>query len=254
MERSVVVVATYNERENISTVCDSILSTSCDVDVLIVDDNSPDGTGEIADQLAACKPRVHVLHRARKEGLAFALWDGFVWALEREYDLIFNLDGDLSHNPVDIPRLGNACANADVVIGSRYIHGIRVINWSPRRLLLSLMAAEYVRLLTRLPVYDPTSGFRCFRHGALREILGHGFLSRGYSFHIELVHRAWKLGMVIVEIPILYTDREYGLTKLSSGIIMEAVWIPWRLLLHSKCRQRNVKLRDSEEKVYFKGA
>ena len=228
--KPLIVIATYNERENLPTLLERIAALVPSVDVLVIDDASPDGTGELADTLAVQNPSIHVLHRASKQGLSRALEAGFRWGLERGYEQLVNIDGDLSHNPADIPLLLAKSEEADLVIGSRYLEGIRVINWPPRRLLLSMVAARYVRWITRMPVCDPTSGFRCFRASALAATLSELLISRGYSFHIELAYKMWARGMKVVETPIVFTDRLRGVTKLNYRIITEACWIPWRLL------------------------
>lgn len=232
--RALIVIATYNERDNLPLLIDRIGSVECPLDILVVDDNSPDGTGDIAESLAASNPALNVLHRNKKEGLGPALRSAFVWSLKRGYDRVINIDGDLSHDPLDIPKILFAAKKADVVIGSRYFNGIRVINWPPRRLFLSLCAAKYVQLVTRMPFKDPTSGFRCFRGTALAGILSEFPISHGYSYHIEVAFKAWAAGMNIVEVPIVFTDRIHGSTKLSKRIIAEALWIPWLLMAKNR--------------------
>lgn len=237
-ERALVVIPTYNERENIVPLVETILKLPVKVDVLIVDDNSPDGTGELADELSKKYPQVHVLHRSEKNGLGRAYCAGFLWALERDYEYIIEMDGDFSHNPKDIPALIEAAKNADLAIGSRYCNGIRVINWPLKRLMLSMGAAKYVRLITGMPITDPTGGFKCFRRHTLEFIDLNKIRSNGYSFQIEMSHIVWRNGMKIVEVPIIFTDRFQGTSKMSKKIVWEAIWMVWRLLVQNRFRRR----------------
>ncbi len=232
-----IVVPTYNERENLPALADRLLSLAVPVDLLVVDDNSPDGTGRLADELAAKHPQIHVLHRPGKAGLGRAYCAGFKWALERDYEFIFEMDGDFSHDPNDILRFLDAVKEADLVIGSRYSNGIRVINWPLRRLMLSLAAAKYVRVITGMPFSDPTGGFKCFRRRALESLDLDAVKSNGYSFQIELTHKLWRRGMKIAEVPIIFTDRFLGQSKMSGGIVREAVWIVWRMLFQNGLRR-----------------
>ena len=232
-----IVVPTYNERENLPALADRLLSLAVPVDLLVVDDNSPDGTGQLADELAAKHPQIHVLHRPGKAGLGRAYCAGFKWALERDYEFVFEMDGDFSHDPNDILRFLDAIKEADLVIGSRYSNGIRVINWPLRRLMLSLAAAKYVRVITGMPFSDPTGGFKCFRRRALESLDLDAVKSNGYSFQIELTHKLWRRGMKIAEVPIIFTDRFLGQSKMSGGIVREAVWIVWRMLFQNGLRR-----------------
>jgi len=191
MNKTLVIVPTYNERENLPAMAERLLKISVPVDMLVVDDKSPDGTGQIADELAAKHPSIHVLHRAVKNGLGRAYCDGFKWALARDYQFIMEMDGDFSHNPDDIPSFLEAAQNADLVLGSRYCNGIRVINWPLKRLLLSTSAARYVQIITGMPITDPTGGFKCFRREALEAVDLDAVRSNGYSFQIELTHKLW---------------------------------------------------------------
>jgi len=202
-----------------------------------VDDNSPDGTGQVADALAARHPAVHVLHRPGKEGLGRAYCAGFAWALARHYEFIFEMDGDFSHNPDDLPRFLAAAQDADLVLGSRYAQGIRVINWPLSRLLLSLGAAWYVRVITGMPFSDPTGGFKCFRRRALLAVDLAQVRSNGYSFQIELTHKIWRQGLRVVEVPIIFTDRFQGTSKMSRKIVWEALWMVWRLWFQNGLRR-----------------
>ncbi len=235
--KTLVIVPTYNERENLPALAERLLKLPASVDLLVVDDNSPDGTGQLADELASKHPQIHVLHRPGKAGLGRAYIAGFKWALERGYEFILEMDGDFSHNPDDILRFLAAAMEADLVIGSRYSNGIRVINWPLRRLMLSLAAATYVRVITGMPFTDPTGGFKCFRRRALASIDLDAVKSNGYSFQIELTHKIWRQGMKVIEVPIIFTDRFQGTSKMSGGIVREAVWMVWSLLLQNGLRR-----------------
>lgn len=239
---TLIIVPTYNERENLPAVVQRLQNLSVAVDVLVVDDTSPDGTGELADQLAAADPSIHVLHRTEKNGLGRAYLAGFAWALERGYEFIFEMDADFSHNPADIPRFLEAARehDADLVLGSRYRDGIRVINWPLNRLLLSLWGGFYTRLITGMPISDPTGGFKCFRRRALASLNLGTVQSNGYSFQIELTHRIWRRGGKVVEVPIIFTDRFKGSSKMSKAIVREATWMVWKLWLEHGCRRKPV--------------
>ena len=235
--KTLVIVPTYNERDNLPPMAERLLKLAVPVDLLVVDDNSPDGTGKIADELAAKHPNIHVLHRAEKNGLGRAYCAGFAWALERDYECIMEMDGDFSHNPDDIPKFIEAAKDADLVLGSRYCNGIRVINWPLGRLLLSTSAALYVRTITGMPFSDPTGGFKCFRRRALEAINLQEVRSNGYTFQIEMTHRIWRQGMKVVEVPIIFTDRFQGTSKMSGKIVREALWMVWRLWLQNGLRR-----------------
>jgi dolichol-phosphate mannosyltransferase len=232
-DRALVIVPTYNERDNICPLVDHIRALPSPVDLLIVDDGSPDGTGQIADELSARFDQVHVLHRPEKNGLGRAYIAGFHWALERDYEFIMEMDGDFSHNPDDIPKFLEAAKDADLVLGSRYCDGIRVINWPLGRLVLSMGAGMYVRAITGLPISDPTGGFKCFRRRALASLDLDAVTSNGYSFQIELSHKLWRNGYRIAEVPIIFTDRFVGTSKMSRNIVWEALWIVWRLWIEN---------------------
>jgi dolichol-phosphate mannosyltransferase len=232
-ERVLVVVPTYNERVNVPLIVPAILGQDPRIDVLVVDDNSPDGTGELADRLAAENPRVHVLHRGQKEGLGKAYIAGFRWALDHGYDLVFEMDADFSHDPRFLPTFLDAIQDADLVIGSRYKTGVNVINWPISRLLLSLGANQYARLVTGLPLADSTGGFKCFRRQVLEAIPLERVRSNGYAFQIEMSYRAWKKGFRLKEVPIVFTDRVEGQSKMNRKIVREAVWMVWWLRLRS---------------------
>jgi dolichol-phosphate mannosyltransferase len=237
---ALIIVPTYNERENLPDLVRRLMAQPLVLDVLVVDDNSPDGTGEIADGIAAQNPHVHVLHRTVKDGLGRAYIAGFEWALKRDYRFVFEMDADFSHNPNDIPRFLQAAREeeADLVLGSRYSGGIRVINWPLGRLLLSLWGGFYTRLITGMPFSDPTGGFKCFRRSALESIHVGTVASNGYSFQIELTHRVWRRGLKVAEVPIVFTDREQGSSKMSQAIAVEAAWMVWKLLLENGLRRR----------------
>jgi len=228
---ALIIVPTYNERANLPRMAQRLLALPVAVDLLVVDDNSPDGTGKIADELAAENPRVHVLHRNEKNGLGRAYIAGFKWALEHGYEFIFEMDCDFSHDPEDIPKFLDAAKNenADLVLGSRYSGGIRVINWPLRRLMLSRTAGIYVKVVTGMPFTDPTGGYKCFRRRALQAVNLDDVRSNGYSFQIEMTHKLWRQGFKIVETPIIFTERAEGHSKMAGGIINEAFWMVWRL-------------------------
>lgn len=228
-DRYLVCVPTYNERANLPLIVPAILSQDPRLELLVIDDSSPDGTGALADELAAADPRVHVLHRAAKEGLGRAYLAGFEWALAQGYDFIFEMDADFSHDPAFLPRFISAIQSADIVIGSRYKQGVNVINWPISRLLLSLGANQYARVVTGLPISDSTGGFKCFRRQVLESIDFSRVRSNGYAFQIEMSYRAWRKGFRLVEIPIVFTDRVEGQSKMSRRIVREAVWMVWSL-------------------------
>jgi len=232
-----VVMPTYNERPNIPLIVPAVLAQDPCIEVLVVDDNSPDGTGEVADQLAAANERVHVLHRGGKQGLGKAYIAGFRWALERGYDLVFEMDADFSHDPRFLPSLIEAISDADLVIGSRYKTGVNVINWPISRLLLSLGANQYARWVTGLPLTDSTGGFKCFRRRVLEAISLERVRSNGYAFQIEMSFLAWKKGFRLKEIPIVFTDRVEGQSKMNKKIVREAVWMVWWLRLRALARR-----------------
>jgi len=237
MNKTLVVVPTYNERDNLPPLSQRLLNLSTSVDMLVVDDNSPDGTGKIADDLAAKHPSIHVLHREEKNGLGRAYIAGFKWALEQGYEFVFELDGDFSHNPDDIPMFLEAAQSSDLVLGSRYLNGIRVINWPLSRLMLSKSAAKYVQIITGMPFTDPTGGYKCFRRRALEAIRLDEVRSNGYSFQIEMTHRLWRQGLKVVEVPIVFTDRFQGHSKMSGHIVREALIMVWRLWFQNKMRR-----------------
>lgn len=248
---TLVIVPTYNERENLPAIVARLQALPVTVDVLVVDDSSPDGTGEIADRLAATDARIHVLHRVEKNGLGRAYLAGFAWALQHNYEFVFEMDADFSHDPADIPRFLAAAQaeDADLVLGSRYRDGIRVINWPLNRLLLSLWGGFYTRLITGMPISDPTGGYKCFRRRALAAMDLSTVRSNGYSFQIELTHRIWRRGGKVVEVPIIFTDRFKGSSKMSKAIVREATWMVWKLWLNHGCRRTPVIPESVDEEV-----
>jgi dolichol-phosphate mannosyltransferase len=229
-ERALVIVPTYNERENITKLVDAVLYQDPRIDVLIIDDGSPDGTGELADEIAAMNPRVHVIHRPNKMGLGTAYVAGFKWALQHSYAFVFEMDADFSHDPAHLPQFLSSIQEADLVLGSRYRYGrVTVVNWPVGRLLLSYFANVYARVVTGLQLYDATGGFKCFRRAVLEAINLDDVRSNGYAFQIEMSFRAWRRGFRIVEIPIVFVDRTEGVSKMSKKIVREAIWMVWRL-------------------------
>jgi dolichol-phosphate mannosyltransferase len=236
-ERALVVVPTYNEAVNLPQIVPQILAQNLRIEVLVVDDNSPDGTGQMADEMAKAEPRIHVLHRPGKGGLGKAYLAGFRWALERDYEFIFEMDADFSHDPKFLTLFLDAAKDADLVIGSRYKTVVNVINWPISRLLLSLGANQYARWVTGLPIEDSTGGFKCFRRKVLEAIDLDRVRSNGYSFQIEMSFRAWRKGFRLVEIPIVFTDRIEGQSKMNKRIMREAIWMVWWLRVKSLAGQ-----------------
>jgi len=229
-----VIIPTYNEATNIVQIVPRVLEQDPRLEVLIVDDHSPDGTGAVADQLAGENPRVHVLHREGKQGLGKAYVAGFRWALERDYAFVFEMDADFSHDPKHLPSFLEAIQGADLVLGSRYLNRrATVVNWPMTRLLLSYGANIYARWVTGLKLYDATGGFKCFRRRVLEAVDLGAVHSNGYSFQIEMSFRAWRLGFRIKEIPIVFVDRADGTSKMSGAIVREAIWMVWRLRLQA---------------------
>jgi dolichol-phosphate mannosyltransferase len=229
-ERALVIVPTYNERENIRRLVDAVLRQDGRLEVLVVDDGSPDGTGAIVREMEAEDGRVHLLERPSKMGLGTAYIAGFRWALERDYQYVLEMDADFSHDPVHLPQFLNAVEQADLVLGSRYQQGrVTVVNWPMNRLILSYCANLYARTVTGLPVWDATGGFKCFRRSVLESIDFTKVRSNGYAFQIEMSFRAWKRNFRIAEIPIVFVDRTEGTSKMSRAIIREAIWMVWRL-------------------------
>ena len=224
--KKLVIIPTYNEIENISPMIDTVMSLDGEFDLLVIDDGSPDGTAAVVrKRQQEYVGRLHLVERAGKLGLGTAYITGFKWALERDYDYVFEMDCDFSHNPNDLIRLYNAaCEGNDVVVGSRYVKGVHVVNWPMSRLLMSYCASMYVRTITRMPVYDATAGFVCYSRRALETLDLDGVQMKGYGFQIEMKYSAWRLGMKISEVSIVFVDRQEGTSKMSSGIFGEAFW------------------------------
>jgi dolichol-phosphate mannosyltransferase len=245
-ERILVVVPTYNERDNLPKMVERLLALPDGVEILVVDDGSPDGTGKWVEETSAVEPRLHLLSRTAKNGLGRAYVAGFEWALSHGYDLVIQMDADFSHSPEDVPKLiaGIRDSGADLAIGSRYAGGIRVINWPLNRLVLSVGASYYVKWITGMPVWDPTGGFKCWRRATLGSIDLPSVKSNGYGFQIEMNHRTWIRGLRIVEVPIIFADRVEGTSKMSKKIVVEALLMVWGLLLSSGLR-RSPKARKT---------
>lgn len=229
-ERALVIVPTFNERENISRLIEAVLEEDPRLEVLVVDDGSPDGTGDIVEALAAKDKRVHVLRRPKKMGLGTAYIAGFKWSLEQRYDYVLEMDADFSHDPAHLPEFLRVIQTADLVLGSRYREGkVTIVNWPINRLLLSYFANVYARVVTGLALWDSTGGFKCYRRTVLEAIDLNDVRSNGYAFQIEMSFRAWRKNFRIVEIPIVFVDRTEGTSKMSKAIVREAVWMVWRL-------------------------
>lgn len=227
MSDSVVIIPTYNEKENIQAILNAVFALPQEFEILIVDDNSPDGTADIVKEEQKKRPnQLHILERKGKLGLGTAYLAGFNWALEKGYEYIFEMDADFSHPPHDLINLYNACAKdgADLAIGSRYISGVNVVNWPMGRILMSYYASAYVRFITRMKVRDTTAGFKCYTRKVLEAIDFEKIRLKGYAFQIEMKFTTWKLGFTIKEVPIIFTDRKKGKSKMSGGIFSEAVW------------------------------
>ncbi len=231
--KSLIIIPTYKEKENIERLVRTLFDLGQEIEVLIVDDNSPDGTGDIADRLAAKDGRIHVLHRPGKLGLGSAYIQGFKFALDHGYDLIFEMDADFSHDPSYIPHFLDKIREYDLVLGSRYVQGVNVINWPMSRLLLSYFANIYTRIITGLPIKDATGGFKCYRRSVLEAIDLDNVKSDGYSFQIEMTFKCWKKGFRVSEMPIIFYERQRGHSKMSKKIVREAVVMVWRLRLLS---------------------
>lgn len=244
--KTLIVIPTYDERENVKEMAKAVLEIVPEANILFADDNSPDGTGQLEDELAASDPRVFVMHREKKEGLGRAYTAGFKWALERGYELVCEMDCDFSHDPKALPSLLAAAEDADLVIGSRYSGGIRVMNWPMSRLLLSTGAGVYVRLITGMPIFDPTGGFKCFRRKVLESIELDNIRSNGYSFQIEMNHAAWTRGYKIVEVPIVFEDRRAGYSKMKLNIATEAFLMVLKLWYRNGFR-RSPKVKQRPE-------
>jgi dolichol-phosphate mannosyltransferase len=230
MQRALVIIPTYNEAENLEPIAKAVLAADPRLELLVVDDNSPDGTGQLADALAAAESRIHVLHRAAKQGLGRAYLAGFDWALSRPYECVFEMDADFSHDPRYLPRFLEAIdQGADLVLGSRYVPGGGTVNWGLRRQLISRGGSFYARTILGAPVRDLTGGFKCFRREVLEALDLSTVRASGYAFQIELTYRALRRGFKVREIPIVFEDRRVGMSKMSRAIFLEAVTIVWKL-------------------------
>ena len=234
---TLIILPTYNEIDNIERMVTTLFNLDPGISVLVVDDGSPDGTADGVKKIQAINSRLHLIERSGKLGLGTAYIAGFKWALERDYQYVFEMDCDFSHDPADIPRFLDEIGEADLVIGSRYVGGIRVVNWPMRRLLLSYFASFYTRIITGLGVKDPTGGFKCFRRSALEALDLDAVFSNGYCFQIELSYKLWVSGLRLREIPIIFTDRRLGESKMNRSIVFEAAWgvIKLRLKKIFKC-------------------
>jgi dolichol-phosphate mannosyltransferase len=233
VRKKAVVIPTFNERDNIQALIPQVLAQDPEIEVLVVDDRSPDGTGDVVRELGRTDGRIHLLERDRREGLGPAYRDGFVWVLDHGADLVVQMDADFSHAPTMLPRFFEEIADHDLLLGSRYLGGITVVNWPIERLLISYFGNWYVRKVTGLPIRDATGGFKCWRREALERVGLSRVRSNGYAFQIEMTYRAWRRGLRIKEIPIIFMDRTVGDSKMSMRISLEALWIAWWLRLGS---------------------
>ncbi len=227
--KAIVVIPTYNEIENIEKLIHELHNVKGDLNVLVVDDNSPDGTASVVENMMLKDNRIHLLKRPGKMGLGTAYCDGFSYALSNGFEAIMEMDADFSHDPKEIPNFINTLSNNDLVIGSRYISGVNVVNWPLSRLLLSYAASLYTRIITGMPIKDPTGGFKCFRAEVLKKIDLKTIYSNGYSFQIEMNYRIWKQKARIKEIPIIFIDRRSGISKMNKKIVWEAIFMVWKL-------------------------
>ncbi|MCK9408498.1 MAG: polyprenol monophosphomannose synthase [Bacteriovoracaceae bacterium] len=233
MAKALIIIPTYNEAPNAEKIITEVLQQSEMVDVLIVDDNSPDGTAEIVKRMMESNPRIHLLQRERKLGLGTAYVAGFKYAIQHQFDFVFEMDADFSHNPKEIPIMLGKMDECDVLIGSRYIKGVNVVNWPMKRLLLSYSANIYTRLITGMPVHDATAGFKCYKRKVLETINIDNLRSNGYAFQIETNFLAWKKGFTILEMPIVFVDRRVGVSKMNKKIVYEAAFMVWKLKARS---------------------
>lgn len=241
--KTIVVIPTYNESENIRSIIEKILSVKNDINILIVDDNSPDGTSQIVQSMKEHDPRIHLMTRAGKMGLGTAYCEGFQYALDNGFDYIMEMDADFSHNPEEIPNFMREIQDHDLVIGSRYISGVNVVNWPLRRLILSYGASIYSRFITGMPIRDTTGGFKCFRAEALKLVDLKNIKTNGYGFQIEMNYRLWKLGAKIKEISIIFIDRRSGVSKMNKKIIWEAIFLVWKMRFNHHINHPKQKIR-----------
>lgn len=233
MLKSLVIIPTYNELENIKKITKTLFEMYPEINILVVDDNSPDGTGNFVKELTQKDSNVHLIQRSGKMGLGTAYVAGFKYVIDKKYDLAIQMDADFSHDPKEIKRFLEEIENADLIIGSRYITGVNVINWPMQRLLLSYFANIYTKIVTGLPLKDATGGFKCFRREVLEAINLNKIHSNGYSFQIEMNYKVWKRGFRIKEVPIIFTDRVEGTSKMSKKVVREAVTMVWKLRFRS---------------------
>lgn len=235
MTNRLVIIPTYNEKENIEAIVRKVFSLETTFDILVIEDNSPDGTAEIVKTLQSEFSQLHMIERKGKLGLGTAYITGFKWALENNYEYVFEMDADFSHNPEDLVRLYNACAieGGDMAIGSRYVSGVNVVNWPMGRVLMSYFASKYVRIITGMKIHDATAGFKCYTRKVLETINLDKIRFKGYAFQIEMKFTTWKFGFNIIEVPIIFTDRTQGTSKMSGGIFNEAVWGVIKMKLRS---------------------
>jgi dolichol-phosphate mannosyltransferase len=229
--KSLVIIPTYNEIDNIKRIIESVLPQDNSIEILIVDDNSPDGTGKVVLDIMKETDRLHLIERKGKLGLGTAYVEGFKFAIQNRFDYVIEMDADFSHNPDDLPRLLSEIQDHDLVIGSRYVSGVNVVNWPMSRLILSYLASFYVKVITGMKIDDPTGGFKCFRRSILEKIDLDSIISDGYSFQVEMNYRVYHRGYRVKEIPIIFYERRDGKSKMSKNIVIEAIWKVWRLRL-----------------------
>ena len=233
MSKILVVIPTYNEADNVAKIIPAVLGQAPGIEVLIVDDGSPDGTAALVRGMMSRDQRIHIIERTRKMGLGSAYVAGFKFALQRDYEFVFEMDADFSHDPAEIPNYIRKMDQFDLVVGSRYTNGVRVLNWPIERLLLSYFANVYTRFMTGLPLHDATGGFKCFRRKVLESINLDGIGSNGYAFQIEMSYKAWKRGFKVGELPIVFLERQSGTSKMSKHIVYEALYMLWKLRVRS---------------------
>ena len=233
MKRCLVVIPTFNEADNIPQLLPTVLKLGEEFNILVVDDGSPDGTAKLVKEMQKTEERIHLIERAGKMGLGTAYVAGFKYAIANGFDYVFEMDADFSHDPSELPRMLQKAEEYDLVIGSRYIQGVNVVNWPMKRLLLSYFANIYTRVITGMPVHDATGGYKCFRRAVLESIDLDAIHSNGYAFQIEMNFKTWRKGFRVCEIPIVFVDRRIGVSKMSKSIVYEAVWMVWRLKIRS---------------------
>ncbi len=236
--KTLIIIPTYDEKDNVAPIAEAVFTNLPEAHILFVDDNSPDGTGDILDKMSSENSAIQVLHNEKKSGLGRAYIGGFKWALEKGYDLIFEMDADFSHDPAELPNFVKAAENADLVLGSRYVDGIRITNWPISRLILSKGASLYVRFITGIPATDPTGGYKCYSRKVLETIDLEDIVSSGYSFQVEMSYKTWMLGFTLTDIPITFVDRRAGYSKMSGGIFKEAIWLVLKLALKNRFRRK----------------